>query len=76
MNRDMPVFVKIEEYKDVLDVLELVKNKIVQAKDILGKINELKNEEDVELDQWRTSINDIERRVDELDETLLEPQNV
>ena len=72
----MPVFVKIEEYKDVLDVLELVKNKIVQAKDILGKINELKNEEDVELDQWRTSINDIERRVDELDETLLEPQNV
>jgi|TARA_Y100000310_G_C20681957_1_gene816498 hypothetical protein len=76
MNRDMPVFVKIEEYKDVLDVLELVKNKIVQAKDILGKINELKNEEDVELDQWKTSINDIERRVDELDETLLEPQNI
>ena len=72
----MPVFVKIEEYKDVLDVLELVKNKIVQAKDILGKINELKNEEDVELDQWKTSINDIERRVDELDETLLEPQNI
>ena len=44
MNREMPVFVKIEEYKDVLDVLELIKNKIIQAKDVLGKINELKNE--------------------------------
>jgi hypothetical protein len=76
MNKEMPVFVKIEEYKDVLDVLELIKNKIVQAKDVLEKINELKNEEDVELDLWKTSLHEIERRVDELDETLLEPENV
>jgi|APSaa5957512576_1039674.scaffolds.fasta_scaffold339303_1 hypothetical protein len=76
MNREMPVFVKIEEYKDVLDVLELIKNKIIQAKDVLGKINELKNEEDAELDLWKTSLHEIERRVDELDETLLEPENV
>ena len=76
MNREMPVFVKIEEYKDVLDVIELIKNKIIQAKDVLGKINELKNDEDAELDLWKTSLNEIERRVDELDETLLEPQNI
>jgi len=39
---EMPVFVKIDEYKDVLDVIDLIRNKVDQAKDIMGKINELK----------------------------------
>ena len=76
MNREMPVFVKIEDYKDILDVLELIKNKISQAKDLLGKINELKNDEDTELDLWRTNIDEIERKVEDIDGDLLEPENV
>lgn len=76
MSSDMPVFVKIDEYKDVLDVMELIKNKISQAKDIIGKINELKNEEDYELEMWKTSIEDIERKIDNIDRSLLEPESV
>ena len=72
-NSEMPVFVKIDEYKDVLDVIELIKNKIVQANSILGKINELKNEEDAELEIWKTNLREIERKIDALDQSLLEP---
>ncbi len=75
-NQEMPVFVRIEEYKDVLDVLELIKNKIVQANGVLGKINELKNEEDSELDIWKTNLEEIEKKIDEIDSSLIEPETV
>ena len=75
-SQEMPVFVRIEEYKDVLDVLELIKNKIVQANGVLGKINELKNEEDAELEMWKTNLEEIERKIDEIDSSLIEPETV
>lgn len=75
MVNEMPVFVKIDEYKDVLEVIELMRNKIEQAKDILGRIHDLKNEEDSEIESWKTSIEEIERKVEDIDNTLLEPEN-
>lgn len=73
---EMPVFVKIEDYKDVLDVINIIKNKAVDARKTLEKINELKNEEDAELDLWRNSLSEIERKVDFIDKTLFEPENL
>lgn len=75
-NQEMPVFVRIEEYKDVLDVVELIKNKIEQANNVLGKINELKNEEDAELEIWKTNLEEIEKKIDEIDSSLIEPETV
>ena len=71
---EAPVFVKIEDYKDILDILELIKNKLNEAKETLGNLNELKNEEDSELELWRSTLNDIERKVENIDRTLLEPE--
>ena len=76
MERQAPVFVKVDEYKDVLDILDLVKNKIRSAKDTLREINELKNQEDSEIAMWANEIADIERKVEFIDQTLLEPENV
>ena len=66
------VFVKIEEYKDVIDTMELIKTKIAEARVSLGKINDLKNQEDSELDLWKTSLDDIERRVNFVDKELFQ----
>ena len=68
-----PVFVRIEEYKDVVDVMNLIKNKIKDAKNVLGKINELKNEEDAELELWKSSLDEVERKVGFVDKALFEP---
>ncbi|MBU2560891.1 MAG: hypothetical protein KKD17_01240 [Nanoarchaeota archaeon] len=76
MERQAPVFVKVDEYKDVLDVLDLVKNKIREAKSTVQEINTLKNQEDSELAIWSGEIADIERKVDFIDQTLLEPENL
>ena len=76
MDRQTPVFVKVDEYKDVLDILDLVKNKIQEAKSTIREINDLKNQEDSEIAAWSSEIADIERKVDFIDHTLLEPENV
>jgi hypothetical protein len=73
---EAPVFVKIENYKDVLDVFDLIKDKLEQAKRTLGDINELKNEEDSELDLWKSTLDELERKVQNIDRVLFEPESM
>jgi len=76
MVNEMPVFVKIDEYKDVLEVIELMRNKIEQAKDIVSRINELKNEEDAEIESWKMGLADIEQKVEDIDNSLMQPEDM
>ncbi len=71
-----PVYVKIEQYKDVIDVVNLLKKKINEAKRTLDEINELKNKEDHELSTWHAELDDIEKRIELIDRILEEPQQV
>ena len=72
----MPVFVKIEEYKDVLDIMNMIRNKLEEAKRVIAKINELKNEEDAELELWHSGVEEVERKVDFVDRALFEPSSL
>jgi division protein CdvB (Snf7/Vps24/ESCRT-III family) len=72
--REMPIYVKIEEYKDILEVMGLLKNKIAETKAVMGRLNEIKNEEDSELDQWKSQLDEVERRIAFVDKTLFEPE--
>lgn len=74
--RETPVFIKIDEYKDVLDILDLTKAKIKEARSLVEKINELKNAEDSELNAWHNSLDDVEKRVLFIDKTLFEPESI
>ena len=76
VERQAPVFVKIDDYKDVLDILDLVKNKVSEAKKTLHEINEMKNQEDSELAIWSRELEEIDRKIDFIDHTLLEPENI
>ena len=72
----MPIYVRIEEYKDVLDVINMVKNKLKEARDTLNRINELKNEEDIELEKWEQGLDQVERRMEYIDKVMFEPEAV
>ena len=76
MVEEMPVYVRIDEYKDVLDIMNMIRNKIDNAKEILNKINELKNEEDAELELWHTGLEEVERKIVFIDKTLFEPTTI
>ncbi len=65
-----PVFVKIDEYKEVLDILDVIKNKINGAEGMLKEIKQLKDEEDRELAAWTANLDDITKKIESIDHTI------
>lgn len=74
MQKEKNVFIKIEEYNDILDLITLINEKVKEAKLVLGKINDLKNQEDNELSAWKTSLDEVERKLKYIDQSLFEPK--
>jgi chromosome segregation ATPase len=70
----MPVFVKIDEYEDVVNTVATIKNRIEAAKTTLAKINQLKQEEDAQLQSWSAALGEIENRLENIDHLLQEPE--
>jgi hypothetical protein len=68
-----PVFIKVDSYKEVLDIIDVIKAKIDQSKELLEHINQLKAEEDEQLLEWKETINDISDKIYFIDKTLFEP---
>ncbi|MBW2970181.1 hypothetical protein KY309_03185 [Candidatus Woesearchaeota archaeon] len=73
MDDRAPVFVKIDEYKDIADIMTLMREKLQQAKFLLDKIAELKAQEDSELATWVKELEDVETRVTNIDRALSQP---
>ena len=71
----MPVFVKVDEYDDVLNLVSMIRRKLDDAKETLLKINDLKNEEDHQLEMWQNTLAEVEKKVDFIDHSLNEPEH-
>ena len=67
------VFVKINEYKEIMDVLELIKGKIREAKETINDLNDLKNKEDAEIQRWAQTFLEIEKKVGDVDALMIHP---
>lgn len=70
----MPVFVKVEEYENVLGLVKTIRKKLDEAKETLHRVNELKNEEDHQLEIWHNTLEEVEKKVDFITNSLNEPQ--
>ncbi len=73
MNERAPVFVKLDEYKDIADVMTIVREKLAHAKFLLDKIAELKAQEDSALANWVKDLEEVEARVASVDKSFSEP---
>ena len=73
---ETPIFVKVDGYKDVLNTIKLIKNKLGQAKDTLNKISDLKHKEDSELSLWYAGLEDVQKRIELVDKELFEPESI
>ena len=70
----MPVFVKIEEYQDVLSLIRTIEHKIDDAKTTLLKINDLKAEEDELIGKWQNGVTEVEKKIQFINTSLNEPE--
>lgn len=76
MDENKPIFVQIEEYEEVLETLSAAKAKLEDAKQVLGHIIELKEEEDNEIDAWKVGLDDVEKKLNFVDKALFEPDTI
>ncbi len=67
---DNQIFVKIEEYNKVLDIVKVVKEKIAKADEVIGKISNLKAEEDRQLEQWNKNLANVKEKVGDIEKEL------
>lgn len=67
-----PVYVKIDEYKEILEIMNLIKDKIYEAKGTIKKLNDIRAEEENEIDMWNGNLQEVERKVAFIDKTLFE----
>ena len=65
-----PVFVKIDEYKEILDVVEVIDKKIGSVKQRLSEIEDLKSQEEEEIMNWERDIEEINHKLDSLKQEL------
>ncbi|GIU69411.1 MAG: hypothetical protein KatS3mg002_0647 [Candidatus Woesearchaeota archaeon] len=72
--QNAPVFVKIDNYREVLDILDVMKKKIKETKSEIAKIKELKFQEDQELAEWERNINEISKRVAFIDSAFFDSE--
>jgi hypothetical protein len=68
--REKSVFVRIDEYKEVISLFDNVRSQLDKTKSILGKIKELKAEEQTEIELWNKSIMEIEKKLEFIDKTM------
>ena len=67
---DNQIFVKIEDYNEVLNVVKVVKEKISKAQETINTIAELKGEEDKELEQWSNNLKSVTMKVNDIEKSI------
>lgn len=68
---DKPIFIKLDEFNELSDVLNLIRIKISEAKNSIAKVNQLKQEEEAELDLWNRELEEVEKKMAAVDSSLL-----
>lgn len=71
---NMPVFIKIENYKEVIELLHMIKGKVDEANDYLERIHALKSEEDEKINEWSEVVKDVEKKVGFVNSSLMKPK--
>lgn len=60
---NVPIYVKVDKYKELLDVLKTIEVKLANVNKMIDRINTLKSEEDRQIKQWNDNIADIKDRL-------------
>ncbi len=69
---EKPVFVKIEQYREALDNIEAIKTKVHEAEELLSRLDQLRAQEDKELQNWHDNIGRIKDKLLSVDKKLFE----
>ena len=65
-----PVFVKIERYKEIIELIQVIDKKISAANQMLSELEEIRHKEDEEIATWQRNISDVEHKMQAIRDQL------
>lgn len=65
-----PVFVKIDKYREILNIVEVLDKKAANVKKLLSDLEEIKDKEEEEIMSWEKNMDEITDRIESLHEEL------
>ena len=68
------VFIKIDDYKDIVEIVGLARERLAKAKDALEKLTAAKQQEDSQLGAWQAELAEIEQKIEDIDKRLASTQ--
>jgi len=69
---NVPIYVKVDKYKELLEVLKTINGKLANVDRTVEKINALKGQEDAQLQAWNENLVDIKGRLDRINQSFYE----
>lgn len=67
-----PIFIKSRDYQEVLGKINKIKENVQHTEDVFKKMNEIKNEKDKIFDEWKKSLEDIQRKLIYIEKSFFE----
>ena len=64
------MFIKVDNYNDVLDTLKNIKSKLKDAQHKIKHIEELRNQEEEKISLWKSTIDTLDKNLEEIDQQL------
>jgi len=65
-----PLFVAVSDYKAILAGVNSVRSKLMEVDHVIGKLNTIKNEEEQYFERWRTQLEDVEKKLNYVDQII------
>ncbi len=72
----MPVYVKLPEPASLKHVIEEVRQAIAKTRKSLDTIKSLSEEESAKVKQWKDSFKSVDAKMQQIKDTLLDPEGV
>jgi hypothetical protein len=64
------MFVKLDKYKEVFEIIQVIDKKIITVKQLLSDLDELKRKEDEEIMNWEKNIDEISHKIEMIKDEL------
>ena len=72
MNESNPVFVKVDKYKEILSVVDVIDKKIKTVRQLIDDVQELKNREEEEILEWEKNLEEITYKMEAIQDQLFQ----
>ena len=67
------LYVRVSDFQAFIEGDSVIRNSLKEAGNLITRLNELKVEEDKEYESWRTALEDINKRIMQVDAKIFQP---